>query len=404
MVTGVEAKVREINKSLNNLAIEIRGNKLYLRGTFPPQPDDKEHTKPYRQRVALGYSADMRGLGAAEPFARRLALQLAEDRHNKEPKFWTVAQPQSFSEDVIIQEPGLYELWLKYEAYKKTMVSPNTFNRDFRRYRNHINRLPSQRLEQAVAIRDAILSQMTPGSAKRLLVNISACCKWAIKSQLITVNPFSEFAADIKVSIADDDINPFTKAERDKIIEAFKGSKKYGYYAPFVEFCFLTGCRPSEAVALQWKHIRPNQVHFCQTAYEEKGTKIKPGLKTEKERFFPINLQLSGLLLTLKTASAQPTDLVFSSRTGKLIDLSDFNNHAWRGHKNRKGVFIPGIVWELFGEEGYRSPYQCRHTFITLCLEARIDPKDIAAWVGNSPEIIYRHYAGRNKDQAVPIL
>jgi hypothetical protein len=29
----------------------------------------------------------------------------------------------------------------------------------------------------------------------------------------------------------------------------------YSYYAPFVEFLFLTGCRPSEAIGLQWKHV-----------------------------------------------------------------------------------------------------------------------------------------------------
>jgi hypothetical protein len=42
------------------------------------------------------------------------------------------------------------------------------------------------------------------------------------------------------------------------------------------------------------------------------------------------------------------------------------------------------------------------HTFITLVLEAGISPKDIARWVGNSPEILMRHYAGANRNLAVP--
>jgi integrase len=27
------------------------------------------------------------------------------------------------------------------------------------------------------------------------------------------------------------------------------------YYTPYVKFLFFTGCRPSEAIALKWKHI-----------------------------------------------------------------------------------------------------------------------------------------------------
>ena len=82
-------------------------------------------------------------------------------------------------------------------------------------------------------------------------------------------------------------------------------------------------------------------------------------------------------------------------------------NHAWKGYKNRHGRMIEGIVTQLVREGNvseYRKPYQTRHTFITLCLEADIDAKDVAKWVGNSPEIIYRHYAGNKRDLQVPEL
>jgi integrase len=54
---------------------------------------------------------------------------------------------------------------------------------------------------------------------------------------------------------ADYDINPFTREERDVIIRRFEESNHYSYYAPLVKLLFFTGCRPSEAIALQWKHI-----------------------------------------------------------------------------------------------------------------------------------------------------
>ncbi|MDX2097251.1 MAG: hypothetical protein SFW36_05695 [Leptolyngbyaceae cyanobacterium bins.59] len=40
----------------------------------------------------------------------------------------------------------------------------------------------------------------------------------------------------------DADINPFTLEERDRIIAAFKADRYYKYYAPLIEFLFLTGC------------------------------------------------------------------------------------------------------------------------------------------------------------------
>ena len=47
--------------------------------------------------------------------------------------------------------------------------------------------------------------------------------------------------------------------------------------------------------------------------------------------------------------------------------------------------------------------YNTRHTFITLCISAGVPISDIASWVGNSPEIILKHYAGLTKTE-VPEL
>jgi hypothetical protein len=53
--------------------------------------------------------------------------------------------------------------------------------------------------------------------------------------------------------------NAFSEEERDRVIEIFNmdGRKgmNYRHYGPFVEFLFCVGCRPSEAIGLQWKHV-----------------------------------------------------------------------------------------------------------------------------------------------------
>lgn len=308
-------------------------------------------------------------------------------------------------------QPSLLDLWEQYTQYKKPQISQSTYAKDYRRYRNHIADLPTDELKDAVAIRDHLLGHVTPDTAKRTLTNISACCDWAVRSQLIEQNPFRDMARDIPKPKSDSeeaDINPFNREERDAVIQAFQESKTYSYYAPLVQFLFFTGARPSEAIALQWKHIHSRFILFEQAiTISEDGLALKSGLKTQAQRRFPLNSQLREMLMAMRPKGYDPEEFIFRSKKGGIIDFGDFLNHAWKGYKNRHGREIDGLVTKLVKQgvvSEYRRPYQCRHTFITLCLEADIDAKDVAKWVGNSPEVIYRHYAGNKRDLQVPEL
>jgi integrase len=150
-------------------------------------------------------------------------------------------------------QPSLAELWEKYTEFKTPSLSPSIIAKDYVRIENCINLLPAKFPRDAIAIRDWLIANKTPDATKRVLTQLSACCDWATKSQLIADNPFEDMAADIRVPKGydeDTDINPFSVGERDRIIAAFKGDCYYRYYAPLIEFLFLTGCRPSEAIAL----------------------------------------------------------------------------------------------------------------------------------------------------------
>jgi integrase len=136
------------------------------------------------------------------------------------------------------------------------------------------------------------------------LTNINACCDWARKSKLIESNPFDGMTEDLHVpksNAEETDINPFLSSERDRVIKAFEESKLYSYYAPLVKFLFFTGCRPSEAIALQWKHIGDRFIVFEQAiTISPKGLALKHGLKTQSQRCFPINAQLSDILTSIR--------------------------------------------------------------------------------------------------------
>lgn len=304
---------------------------------------------------------------------------------------------------------NLNELWEKYTEFKSTQVEETTLRLNFNRVASHINKFPTKLLKDSTKIRDYLVSNNSPYTAKRILMQINACCNWAVKSGLIESNPFPGMVQEIKSpknSSNGVDIDPFTAQERDIIINAFREHPIYHHYTSFVRFLFMTGCRTSEAVALKWKHINSDcsKITFLEAVVSVSSQKIRKGLKTEERRDFPCNKSLQSLLLSIRPENYNNEDLVFPSVSGKEINSHTFNAFVWKGSVNKGKRYI-GIVQGLADEgkiERYRSQYQTRHTFITLALENGLDVKDVARLVGNSPEIIYKHYAGRKRDLVVP--
>ncbi len=297
--------------------------------------------------------------------------------------------------------PTLSELWQRYSEARQSGKSPATI-RMYGWVANHLERCPYKSPTEAQAIFDWLNANVPANSTKRVLMHLSACCKWARKSEVLSLaNPFEAMAADVKVKKSgteEDEVHPFTREERDRIIATFKTSQYYSRYAPLVEFLFFTGCRPSEAIALQWKHINSKTITFTQAViYDGKGLVLKDGLKTQKSRKFPVNSQLTALLESLRpeatSSGAEVSDmLVFPSPDGKFIDWHNFTNRAWKA------------VLKSLPEIEYRNPYQTRHTFCSLCREADIASIQIAKWVGNSAQMIDRVYAKPTDHIQVPTL
>ena len=100
----------------------------------------------------------------------------------------------------------------------------------------------------------------------------------------------SEIKLEKPVGEEEEEINPFTRKERDRIIGAFEADRHHKKYAPLVKFLFFTGCRPSEALALQWKNCKQQVITFRRVlVYDGKKLVIQDGLKTQKLRKFSIN-------------------------------------------------------------------------------------------------------------------
>ncbi|MBC1235926.1 tyrosine-type recombinase/integrase [Nostoc sp. 2RC] len=295
---------------------------------------------------------------------------------------------------------NLLSLWEKYTEFKKGQVEKSTLVRDYSIIEKRIRKFPTTNLNEAVLIRNHLLSIYSAETTKRTLKQLNACCNWAVLSQLIEINPFKDLNKGIKTRKKDSSILTFDREEIAIIIDAFRTNKYCHKYSPlphshyfgYVSLLFLTGCRPEEAVALKWKHISKTHITFAEAVPSD--VRIRKNTKTHQTRLFPINDQLRELLNNIGHGEAE--QLLFCNRNGREINSHNFLNRVWRPVLTR--LVKDGLI------RYYLPQYNCRHTFITICLEAGISVKQIADIVGNSPEVIYKHYSGVIKQLEVPAI
>lgn len=131
------------------------------------------------------------------------------------------------------QQVKLSDVWAKHRAFKEPNRSQSwvmTCNQQTK----YLAKCLYKSLGESKEIFNWITANIPAHSAKRLVVEISACCDWGIKNNLITINPFKGLAKEInikKISTEDNDINPFSKYERDAIVVAFRDNSYYKHYA-----------------------------------------------------------------------------------------------------------------------------------------------------------------------------
>lgn len=353
-----------------------------------------------RHYLSLGLPDSKLNRRAAEAKAKLIEADIAYDRFDSTLKRYKPQAALNTFTPAFTPKNSLPQLWEKYTQYKSTQVSASTLARDYGIIAKRLAIMPE--LEEAIEVRDWLLKKYSSEVARRTLVQLNACSNWAIKSGLLSENPFEGMASDIKKTVRETSRQPFSREERDAILEAFEKdtyASRYSpvfhsHYLPYVQFLFMTGCRPEEAIALKWKHISKD---CCKIRFEEalpSDTKILGATKTGKARSFPCNGKLQTFLQELKPGKSSPEALVFPSPRGGVIDTHNFSNRIWR-------PVLEALLRESKVEQSLPQ-YNIRHSFITLALENGLDAKDVARLVGNSPEIIYRHYAGNKRELFVP--
>lgn len=282
------------------------------------------------------------------------------------------------------EELSLLDLFTQYISFKSRLLKHSSL-RDLDLVKRRIEAMPKNISVSAEKVKSWLIETTTQDQARRILMQITACFDWGIEQKLISDNPYKKLKK-FKNNYNSNQPNPFTVKERDLIIKTFED--KHPELANFVKFLFFTGCRPSEAIGLKWINVNLEEKYLmiCEVfvnGYWEAST------KTNSDRKIPINSQVYSILENIEHKPSK-YGTVFVSPKGLPLSLHNFTNKVWTP-----------LIKELSIKP--RGCYHCRHTFITLCLDAGVPIQQVASWAGNSPDIILRYYAGLTRTE-IPSL
>ncbi|WP_256327106.1 tyrosine-type recombinase/integrase [Pseudomonas cichorii] len=223
----------------------------------------------------------------------------------------------------------------------------------------------------------------SPARRKGVVGLLVSIFQQAIVDELITRNPALSIPG---AKVPKRDVDPFTKTEADLIIaHLYKTTSGLtAIYAAYFEFCFYTGMRPGEVMALRWSEIdkRKKTVNVCRI--QIRGV-IQERTKTKKPRYVLLNDRALHALEKARPLTEARSDYVFApSGTGERSEL------FIRSETGQKRYWLTAL--RKLGIRRRRM-YDTRHTYATMCLMAGMNPAFIAAQLGHSVQVLLSTYA-----------
>lgn len=157
------------------------------------------------------------------------------------------------------------------------------------------------------------------------------------------------------------------------------------------------GTRPSEAIALKWKHIdwQRHEITISESLSRGEDGKTssysrqRKTTKNHKTRVIELHPDIYATLQGRFTPECKPNDLVFTTPTGKAIDDHVFSQRAWKQLCKAAGI-------------EYRVPYAARHSLGSHLLENGATIPQVAEVLGNTPTTTARFYSHRINRPTMP--
>ncbi len=231
-----------------------------------------------------------------------------------------------------------------------------------------------------------VLGQQPVLTSRRVAMYLKTMYRWAAQEDvaLIPRNPLASFKMP-KAPQKDEDIIVIPRNEVGLVLAALEAKQTYKHvnWALYTEFMLQTAMRTGEVRALTWNDIKDNRVLVHQNYTLTHG--IKNSTKTNKKRWVPLNQRCLDILSSLP----QTDEYLFP-----------WDRLAFQSYFRKK--LSPLKQVELISHL-YR-PYDCRHTAISRWIEAGIPVPQVAAWAGNTSEVIFKHYCNTTQEYEMPVL
>ncbi len=232
---------------------------------------------------------------------------------------------------------------------------------------------------KAVKVMAETISKKT---IKTYLFALRACWNWAASDSKYHLTPgVNPWAICIEKL---GDMPPaqrkkiFAVSELQAIFKAFSDHPIYSHYADYARFLALTSTRPGESNGLRWRHLSDE----FDTAWigESISRSNQKSTKTGKARDVQLVSSLQQVLADRHARlQPEPDDLVFPNMKGLPIDDTAFIK-IWKRILVSCGV-------------EYRSPYQLRHTGISISLHHGANPIALAEQTGHDKRVMLSTYS-----------
>ena len=276
------------------------------------------------------------------------------------------------------------QLWDAFVAERSISLCPTSLTSDYRQVTKWLKRCPIQDLQQARQVMIWVLGQKPVLSSRRVAMYTKTMYKWAAQEDVgyLNRNPLASFKMP-KAPQRDEEIIVIPRNEIGLVLAALEAKLTYRTvnWSAYTEFMLQTAMRTGEVRALRWVDIKDNKILVHQNWTLTHG--LKDSTKTNKKRWVPLNGKCKAILDTL------PGESEYLFPWDRLAFQSYFR-------KKLQPLHQVGLI-----SHHYR-PYDCRHTAISHWIEAGIPVPQVAAWAGNTSEVIFKHYCNTTKEYELP--
>ncbi len=216
------------------------------------------------------------------------------------------------------------------------------------------------------------------GGVRNFISCQHACLNWAVKRELIPANPVKGLESPAGRSRGGE-----CRVTAEMHRRALGGSKSD--FRQLLVVLEATGCRPSELFNAEARHFDASlgAVVYRGRAHLEEGEVSHKTSNKDKDRIIFLSGEALGVVKGLVAKYPEGPLFRTNARKGHPAGRWTDDTVHKRVRRLRKKTGLPAAF----------SPYSYRHEAHTAYLEAGGGIEDLAAIMGNTPEVIRRHYS-----------